>query len=194
MLNNTALNRELKLAAAANAVKSAIAGGSQPEIQYRDSETYSENVLGPINFTLSNLRIGGTSTAPASPSNSPYIIAADETFAISVDVSFNKTPLSSLLMCLGTKIDIDFAFEGYGKAATEVDLSAEIVTVKGQYDYTVTFIGKPNEVGLTSGLYQIAAVANIGPVVGSECKTPVFGHGYIQEVLLEVYPAGEEII
>jgi len=160
--------------------------------QFSDTETYSADMLGPVWFCLSNLRVGGTNANPAAPAQSKYIIAADETYSISVDVKFNKTPLTSLLMCLGTLVTIDFAFEGFGKNATEVDLTKTIKTQRGVYEYTVTYTGVPNADGLTEGLYEIAAVADIGPVE-NECKTPIFGHGYIAAVLLEVYPAGEEL-
>jgi len=160
--------------------------------QFSDTETYSADILGPVWFCLSNLRVAGKNANPAAPAQSKYIIAENETYSVSVDIEFNKTPLSSLLMCLGTKIKIDFAFEGFGKNAAEVDLMAHIKTVKNVYKYTVTYTGVPSKDLLTEGLYAIAAVADIGPVE-NECKTPVFGHGYIAEVLLEVYPAGEEL-
>jgi len=170
----------------------AIVIGSQSPFQHSATETYSDDMLGPVWFSLSNLRVSGTNANPAAPAQSKYIIAENEEFSISVDVKFNKTPLSSLLMCLGTLITMDFAFEGFGKNAAEVDLTKTIKTVKGVYDYTVTYTGIPSKDGLTVGLYEIAAVADIGPVQ-NECKTPVFGHGYIEEVLLEVYPAAEEL-
>jgi hypothetical protein len=165
--------------------------GTQPLGQLSATETYSDSILGPVSFRLSNLRIAGSSVKPAAPSQSPYIIAANETFAVSVDIEFNKTPLTSLLMCLGTKVKMDFAFEGYGKNAAELDLMASLTTVKGQYKYTLTFTGVPQSVAMTPGLYEVAAVATIGPV-DHQCSTCVFGHGYIGEVLLEVYAAGEE--
>lgn len=157
-----------------------------------DTETYSTDILGPVWFKMSNLQVAGINTNPASPVQVKYIIASDEQFSVSVDIEFNKTPLSQLLMCLGTKIEVDFAFEGLGKQAVELDLSAGLVTEKDVYKYTVTYTSTPDKVGMTTGLYQIAAVADIGPVV-NQCKTPVFGHGFIAEILLEVYPKGEEL-
>lgn len=159
--------------------------------KYADTETYSDNILGPVAFRMSNLRVTGSNIRPAAPGQSPYIIASDEQFSISVDIEFNKTPLTTLLMCLKTKVKVDFAFEGYGKSAAEIDLMAAIATTKGQYKYTVRLDAIPSRVGLTPGLYSIAAVADIGPVE-NECSACVFGHGYIERVLLEVYPAGEE--
>jgi hypothetical protein len=160
--------------------------------QVGTTETYSDNILGPVSFRMDNLRVAGTSKLPAAPSNSPYIIAADETFYISVDIKFNKTPLTSLLMCLGTQLVVDFAAEGYGSTASEPNLIAPtVITEKDKYEYTIVFKGVPNEKGMGAGLYSIAAVADIGPVV-NECKTCVFGHGFLDRILLEVYPAGEE--
>lgn len=165
--------------------------GAQSATQLAATETYSDSILGPVSFRMSNLRIAGSSVKPAAPAQSPYIISAAETFSVSVDIEFNKTPLTSLLMCLGTKVKMDFAFEGYGRNAAEIDLMANLTTVKGQFNYTLTFTGVPQSVGLTPGLYEIAAVSTIGPV-DHQCSTCVFGHGYIGEVLLEVYSAGEE--
>ncbi len=166
--------------------------GAQSPFQHADTEMYTDDILGPVWFSLTNLRVGGTNTNPAAPAQSKYIIAEDEQYSVSVDIEFNKAPLSSLLMCLGTRISVDFAFEGFGKAAAEVDLTQAILTAKGVYKYTVTYTGVPLKDGLTPGLYEIAAVADIGPVE-NKCQTPVFGHGYIEEVLLEVYPKGEEL-
>jgi hypothetical protein len=163
----------------------------QPQPQNSASETRSKSILGPVMFELSNLRVAGRGTLPADPVNSPYIIAENEVFDVSVDIEFNKTPLTELLMCLGTRVGINFAFEGFGKAADEVDLAQSIKTTKGNYKYTITYTGVPKAAGMDPGLYEIAAVAEVGPVENA-CSTKVWGHGYIQEVLLEVYPAGEE--
>lgn len=166
--------------------------GAQSPFQHSDTETYADNILGPVWFSLYNLRVAGTSTAPASPSNSPYIVAEDEDFVVSVDIKFNKTPLSSLLMCLGTRIRVNFGFEGFGAKADEVDLEAILVTVKGQYEYTLSVKTTPLAAKMDPGLYEIGAVAEIGPVE-NDCKTPVFGHGYIEEALLQVYSAGADL-
>lgn len=166
--------------------------GAQSPFQHSDTETYADNILGPVWFSLYNLRVAGTSTAPASPANSPYIVAEDEAFVVSVDIKFNKTPLSSLLMCLGTRIRVNFGFEGFGAKADEVDLEATLVTVKGQYEYTLYVKTTPLAAKMDPGLYEIGAVAEIGPVE-NDCKTPVFGHGYIEEALLQVYPAGADL-
>lgn len=156
------------------------------------SETYSRSIVGPVAFKLSNLNVRGRSTKPAAPANSQYIIAADEVYDLSVDIEFNRTPLTELLMCLGTQITIYFSFEGMGRRAVEIDLSETILTRKDVYKYTVVHTGVPAREGLTSGLYSIAATAEVGPVRNA-CSTKVFGHGYIKEILLQVYPAGAEI-
>jgi hypothetical protein len=163
----------------------------QPQPQNSDTETRSKSILGPVMFEMSNLRVAGRGTLPAAPSNSPYIIAENEVFDVSVDIEFNRTPLSELLMCLGTRIAVNFAFEGFGKAADEVDLEQSIKTSKGNYKYTITYTGVPKAAGMDPGLYEIAAVAAVGPVENA-CSTKVWGHGYIQEALLEVYPTGQE--
>ncbi len=165
--------------------------GPQHPTMVSATETYSDNILGPVSFRLSDFRVAGSNMKPAAPVQSPYIISAVETFSVSVDIEFNKTPLSALLMCLGTRLKVDFAFEGYGRSATEVDLFAQITTVKGQYKYTLTYTGIPQASGLTPGLYEIVAVAAVGPVE-HQCSTCVFGHGYIGDLMLEVYSADEE--
>ncbi|NJO44034.1 MAG: hypothetical protein HC769_13325 [Cyanobacteria bacterium CRU_2_1] len=166
--------------------------GAQSPFQHSDTELYTDDILGPVWFSLYNLRVAGTNADPAAPVQSKYIVAEDEVFEVSVDIKFNKTPLSSLLMCLGTRLSVNFAFEGFGKNATEVDLQQSIVTKRGEYEYTIVYKTTPAKAGLTPGLYEIAAVAEIGPVE-NECKTPVFGHGYIEEILLSVYPAGADL-
>lgn len=162
------------------------------------TETYSSAILGPAAFTMTNLRVAGRAGSPlppnyVAPAQSPYIIAGDEVFDISVDIEFVKNPLTELLMCLGTRVKVDFVFEGYGSAASEIDLSESLKTEKGKYAYTVTYTGIPNKVGLKSGLYEIGAVAEIGPVENA-CSTKIFGHGYLAEILLEVYPAGQDLV
>ena len=166
--------------------------GAQSPFQHADTEMYSDDILGPVWFSLTNLRVGGTNTSPAAPIQSKYIIGENEVYSVSVDIEFNKTPLSSLLMCLGTRLSVDFAFEGFGKKAVEVDLNQSTLTSKGVYKYTITYTGVPLKDGLKPGLYEIAAVADIGPVENA-CQTPVFGHGYIEEVLLQVYPQGADL-
>lgn len=158
----------------------------QPVVQFTDTETYSKNILGPVYFELSNLRVAGTSTAPADPSQSPYIVESGEEFSVSVDIEFNKSPLSELLLCLGTEMAINFAFEGIGRKAIETDAVVQDWTRKGDFTYTLTFTGKPADLDLTNGLYAIAAVAKIGPVKHA-CSQHVLGYGYIAKALLQVY-------
>lgn len=156
------------------------------------SETRSQTIVGPVTFTLSNLDVRGLGNNPADPANSQYIVAEDEYFVISVDVEFNKTPLTELLMCLGTRINIDFGLEGFGIKAAELNLKATKLTEKGVYKYHLeTSPTRPLDQKMSSGLYEIGAVATVGPVE-NHCTTKIWGHGYIEEVLLQVYPAGQE--
>lgn len=163
---------------------------AQPQ-QVGTTETYSDNILGPVGFTLSNLRIAAKNKKPAYAVQTPYIVGSEEQFSISVDIEFNKSPLSVLLMCLKTRMVIDFAFEGYGKNAVETDLKATGLTQKGEFKYTLTYTTNPVSAKLTAGLYSIAAIASIGPVE-NECSSCVFGHGYLDRLLVEVYPSNEE--
>ncbi|MDX2239137.1 MAG: hypothetical protein NW224_00460 [Leptolyngbyaceae cyanobacterium bins.302] len=156
------------------------------------SETFSRSIVGPVAFKLFNLNVRGKSTKPAAPANSQYIIGANEEYDVSVDIEFNRTPLTELLMCLGTQITVYFSFEGFGRRAVEIDLSETILTVKDKYVYRITHSGVASRDGLVPGLYSIAATAEVGPVRNA-CSTKIFGHGYIKEVLLQVYPAGAEI-
>jgi hypothetical protein len=156
------------------------------------SETRSQTIVGPVTFKLSNLDVKGLGNNPADPANSQYIVAEDEYFIASVDVEFNKTPLTELLMCLGTRINVDFGLEGYGVKAAELNLSATALTKKGVYKYHVEISPtRPADQKMPAGLYEIGAVATVGPVE-NPCTTKIWGHGYIEEVLLQVYPAGQE--
>lgn len=159
--------------------------------QVGTTETYSDNILGPVGFTLSNLRIAAKNKKPAYVVQTPYIIGSEEQFSISVDIEFNKSPLSVLLMCLKTRMVIDFAFEGYGNNAVETHLKATGLTQKGEFKYTLTYTSNAVAAKLTSGLYSIAAIATIGPVE-NECSSCVFGHGYLDRLLVQVYPSNEE--
>lgn len=156
------------------------------------SETRSHSIVGPVTFRLYNLDVKGLGTNPADPTNSQYIVAEDEYFVASVKVEFNRTPLTELLMCLGTRINIDFGLEGFGLKAAELNLPATLVTVKNVYTYLLeTSPVRPIDVNMPSGLYEIGAAATVGPVE-NECTTKIWGHGYIEEVLLQVYGAGQE--
>jgi hypothetical protein len=162
----------------------------QPTQQIGATETYSENVLGPVSFKLWNLRVGGTAGLPeppkhVAPGQSPYIITANEQFSISVDIEFNDTPLTRLLLCLGTNVCVDFCAEGCGKSASEVDLTACIVTKKDVFKYTLTFTGTPASAGLTDGFYGIAAIVKVGPST-HPCANYIFGCGYLAGVFLLV--------
>ncbi len=158
-----------------------------------DTELKSTNILGPTFFDLCDLRIEASTAQPPAPmqiapSNSPYIVAENEMFSVSVDVKFNDTPLTRLLLCLGLKVEVHFAFEGIGGKAGETDASEYIVTQKGEFEYTVTWKGTAEELNLGKGLYGIAAVASVSPA-DHPCSQDVLGYGYIAARLLQVYPA-----
>lgn len=166
------------------------ATGAQPR-ELADTETRSKSVIGQVTFNLMDLRVGGLGTNPADPTNSPFIIAENERYELSVSVEFNRSPLTELLMCLGTQITVDFGIEGYGVNAPEVNVQESIVTTKDTYSYTIVHSAVARGDGLTPGLYEIGAVATVGPV-RNKCTTKIWGHGYIREVVLQVYTAGQE--
>jgi hypothetical protein len=178
--------------AAQKQVKQGVIGRSDQSDEVTQSETRSRSIVGPVTFKLSNLDVRGLGNSSADPDNSQYIVAADEFFICSVDVEFNKTPLTELLMCLGTRIRIDFGLEGFGVRAAELNIDATVLTQKNVYKYRVeTSPVRPTDLKMPSGLYEIGAVATVGPVE-NPCTTKIWGHGYIQEILLQVYPAGQE--
>ncbi len=164
--------------------------GSQPR-ELSSTEARSQSIIGPVTFELKDLRVAGLGTNPADPANSPFIIAEDEKYELSLTVEFNKTPLTELLMCLGTEITVDFGIEGYGIKAPEVNVQTICITEKGVFSYTIVRQGVAGNDGLKPGLYEIGAVVTTGPV-RNECTTKIWGHGYIKEVNLQVYPAGQE--
>ncbi len=164
-------------------------GSAQPG-QYTKTETYSKNILGPVIFELSNLSVAGSETMPADPSQSQYIVASNEQFKLSVKVNFNNSPLTKLLMCLGTTVTVDFGLEGYGAAADETDAKASIVTEKDKLEYTVEWKGTAQDLkpALTPGLYSIGATVTVGPA-NHPCAQFIYGFGYIERILLQLYPA-----
>ncbi|NJL49239.1 MAG: hypothetical protein HC929_19535 [Leptolyngbyaceae cyanobacterium SM2_5_2] len=158
-----------------------------------ETETKSTNILGPVFFDLCDLRIEASTAQPPAPmqiapANSPYIVASNETFSVSVDVKFNNTPLTRLLLCLGMKVEVHFGFEGIGGKAGEADASNYIVTVKDDFEYTITWTGTAEDLDLGKGLYGIAAVASVSPY-DHPCSQDVLGYGYIAARLLQVYAA-----
>lgn len=169
-----------------------VAAEAQPP-QYTDTETYSRNILGPVWFKLSKLSVLGTAGLPVppvvvAPDQSDYIIAADEKFVASLKIDFNKSPLSALLMCLGTIVTVNWHFEGQGRKASEFDLSTSFETTKGQFSYVASLEAIPEEVRMNPGLYEVSATVEVGPAK-HECSQFVLGYGYISEVLLQVYPS-----
>lgn len=164
--------------------------GPQRPTEQTDSETYSRSILGPSYFTLSELNVAGSSVAPADPNQSQYIVASNETVTLSLKVTFNDSPLTRLLLCLGVDITVDFGLEGFGKNATEVDLATTIVSKKDVFEYVIEWQGTPAEAGLTAGLYEIGATVTVGPG-HNPCAQYVFGYGYIESILLQVYQAAK---
>ncbi|MGF1495255.1 MAG: hypothetical protein ACFB8W_00305 [Elainellaceae cyanobacterium] len=170
--------------------------GRQIPVQLGGTETHSKNVLGPVSFTLCNLRIRGLAGEPelpkdVAPAQSPYIVASNEQFEVSVDIEFNASPLTRLLLCLGTKLSVCFSFEGVGAKAVEIDLEDTDLTRKDVFKYTLTWEGTPEMAGLTAGFYGIAAVATIGPVEHPCAPKCAYGFGYIAGLLFQVYDAFE---
>lgn len=165
----------------------------QPLREYRSSETYSRNILGPVEFELCDLHVIASTADPEAPdnvaeANKAQIVERDEDFALRVKVVFNKTPLTRLLLCLGVDINITFCAEGFGGKATEVDLLATAKTVKDQYEYYVDWVGTPKRDGMTTGFYGIAAIANI-EMSDHPCAPCLLGAGYVAGVLMQVYDA-----
>ncbi|MGB3496310.1 MAG: hypothetical protein WBA57_26515 [Elainellaceae cyanobacterium] len=163
-------------------------------VQYGGTETHSKNVLGPVYFTLCDLRLRGLAGEPdlpetVAPAQSPYIIASNEEFEIDVDIEFNSSPLTRLLLCLGTRLTVCFSFEGIGAKAVELDLEATELTSKDVFKYTLTWKGTPEEAELTAGFYGIAAVATVGPVEHPCAPKCAMGYGYIAGLLMQVYEA-----
>ncbi|MEB3355208.1 MAG: hypothetical protein VKK04_00575 [Synechococcales bacterium] len=170
--------------------------GTNIPVQIGATETYSKNVLGPVSFTLCNLQIRGLAEEPEQPKNvspaqSPYIVASNEQLEVSVDIEFNTSPLTRLLLCLGTKLTVCFSFEGIGAKAVELDLEEMMITEKDVFKYTLTWEGTPDAAGLTAGFYGIAAVATVGPVEHPCAPKCAMGFGYIAGLLLQVYDAFE---
>jgi hypothetical protein len=158
------------------------------------SETKSTNILGPTYFELCDLRIEASTAQPAppmqiAPANSPYIVAEDEMFSVSVDVKFNNTPLTRLLLCLGMKVEVHFAFEGIGGKAGETDASEYIVTEKNDFEYTVTWEGH----GPSNWTWARASTALPPSPASAPLTTPAprkcWATAILPPALLQVYPA-----
>lgn len=174
-------------------LSAALAAANAQRSQVSDTETYSRNILGPVFFTLSDLKVNGTAGEPTppgfvAPAQSPYIVAEDEGIVASAKISFNKSPLSALLMCLETKITMSFHFEGQGSIADEVDQAVTIYTQKDTYDYALALPGTARKWGMDPGLYVVSATAEVGPAQ-HKCSQFILGYGYIADVLLQVYQA-----
>ncbi len=165
----------------------------QLKYEYTSSETYSRNILGPVEFDLCNLRVTSSVAEPALPSNvagsnKAQIVENGEVFKLTTTIRFNHTPLTKLLLCLGIDVNINFCIEGCGGNATEVDVSSSITTVKGEHEYEIEWVGTPKVAGMTPGFYAIAAVANI-EMTDHPCAPCLLGAGYVAGVLMQVYDA-----
>ncbi|WP_346292197.1 hypothetical protein [Sphaerothrix gracilis] len=159
----------------------------QPSPQYTATETYTDNILGPVHFTLNDLMVGGQTAPshPPHPQNSPLVISRNEQFKICVTITFHDSPLTRLLLCLKMRLTVIFALEGFG-TATETEVTVVESTEKDKLSYVVCYEGTPQGAGLTPGFYKIASVVQVGPV-DNECSHEILGFGFISEVLLQVY-------
>jgi hypothetical protein len=163
------------------------------DVEVGSTESFPRTFVCPLEFAMYDLQVNGLSTKAACPSNSPYIVAQDEEFILSVIIEFKKNPLTQTLMCLGVPVAITYSLEGFGAKAAELDLVYNFTTVANQYIYKAELKTRAIDTDpiMTPGLYEIAAVAEIGGKIGN-CAAPIWGHGYVQEALLEVYAAGED--
>ncbi|MEO0456331.1 MAG: hypothetical protein AAF152_07060 [Cyanobacteria bacterium P01_A01_bin.114] len=166
---------------------------AQPTVQYAATGTYSRNILGPAFFEMSDLKVAGTAGLSISPeftalTQSPCVVTANETLTVKIQIKFNKSPLTSLLMCLGTDVYVRFVFEGVGGDASEKDVEVMLTTVQDQYAYELIWTGTPQRAQMKPGLYAIASVAQIGPV-RHDCSQPIIGYGYLAGALLQVCTA-----
>ena len=165
-------------------------GPPQERPQYTDTETYSKQILGQSSFELYKLKVKGTKGDPTppwhvAPRQSPYIIDTDEDMWVGLHIKFDPSPLTKLLMCLGTDIHVCFSFEGFGKKTAEKDLPVKITTREGQLKYWIGTRIQPDQLGLTPGFYQVAATVEVGPLT-HRCGQYVFGYGYIGEVRVQI--------
>jgi hypothetical protein len=175
------------------AIQGFLTASEAQEQERRSSESFPNAFVCPLEFSMYDLQVNGTSAKGACPSNSPYIVAQDEEFVLSVIIEFKKNPLTQTLMCLGVPVTITYSLEGFGAKAAELDLAYSFTSVADKYVYKAelkTTALDTNPI-MTPGLYEIAAVAEIGGKIGN-CAAPIWGHGYVQEALLEVYAAGQD--
>ncbi|MBT9312973.1 hypothetical protein [Leptothoe kymatousa] len=161
--------------------------------EYTATETYSRNILGPVEFELYDLQVAASVASPTlpgqvSPANKAQIVEDGEVFKLKTKIRFNNTPLTRLLLCLGIDVKINFCIEGCGGNATEVDVSSSITTQKGEFEYEIEWAGTPKVAGMTPGFYAIAAVANI-EMSDHPCAPCLLGAGYVAGVLMQVYDA-----
>ena len=163
---------------------------AQEKPQYTSTETYSKQILGQSSFELYKLTVKGTKGDPTppwhvAPFQSPHIIDTDEYMWVGLHIQFDRSPLTKLLMCLGTPIHVCFSFEGFGKKTAEIDLPVKIITQEGRFKYWIGTKVQPQDVGLTEGFYQVAATVEVGPLT-HRCGQYIFGYGYIGEVRVQI--------
>jgi hypothetical protein len=166
--------------------------GAQLNAQVGATETYFQNILGVVFFTLSNLRFAGAgdnSDKMVAPDQNQHIVSSEEEYSISVDVEFNDSPLTRLLLCLGMIVEVCFSFEAIGGKGDDVDVTASIVTQKDQLSYTITYTGKPSKDGFGNALYAGAATATVKPPAHPCAPDFPFGFGFLATVLVQVYPS-----
>jgi hypothetical protein len=158
---------------------------------YTDSETYSREVLGQSYFELYQLKATGTRTSGDTkpwgphPEQSKHIIDLDEEMRVGLDIKFDQSPLTRLLLCLSIDICVYFHFEGLGPAAAEKDLKVIQKSKEGQFKYWVGTTIQPQILGLTKGYYLVGATVEIGPLT-HKCGQYVFGYGYIGERRVQI--------
>lgn len=152
----------------------------QPEPQHGDTQV-TNIPLPPVNVTLTNLKFEGL------PDGHSSIISSNETYQISVDVEFNGGSLVDLLMCVGTRIEVNFSLDGFGSAPNKNLIAPQVTTIDGEKKYTITYTGaSPAADGLTEGFYEIAALLTIKGSSACPHLKPI-AFGYLGEVVFQVY-------
>ncbi|MEM6251656.1 MAG: hypothetical protein AAF821_01930 [Cyanobacteria bacterium P01_D01_bin.156] len=156
-------------------------------------ETYSHNILGPVEFDLYHLQVSASVAEPAlpyqvAPANKAQIVEKEEVFKLKTKVRFNNTPLTRLLLCLGIDVKVNFCIEGCGGNATEVDVTSSITTEKDKFEYEIAWAGTAQVAGMTPGFYAIAAVANV-EMSDHPCAPALLGAGYVAGIVMQVYDA-----
>ncbi|MFP4007696.1 MAG: hypothetical protein ACLFV6_06765 [Spirulinaceae cyanobacterium] len=152
---------------------------NQPTPQITDNQIQKLPVP-PVNMEISNLKVAGKVA-----DQSQYIVAANESFDLSIDLKFSGGSLADLLVCVGLDIEVTYALEGFGPAS-EVNLTAPAIkTQKGQWEYTIPYSGTAAMAGLTPGFYKVAALVTVK--CPKDCCGEPLAFGYISPVVFQVY-------